>query len=60
MRTGTVQRGDQMVRTQVEFYGPADGQPIIMSHGWGNTAGIAKRQLSDVPRDCLGLARKIQ
>jgi len=34
---------------QVEFYGPADGQPIIMSHGWGPNSAVwyyAKRQLS--------------
>ncbi|NMG11916.1 alpha/beta hydrolase [Brasilonema sp. UFV-L1] len=35
---------------QVEFYGPEDGQPIIMSHGWGPNSTVwyyAKRQLSD-------------
>lgn len=52
MRTGTVQRiprPDGSV-LQVEFYGPEDGQPIIMSHGWGLNSTVwyyAKRQLSD-------------
>ncbi|HEY9829709.1 MAG TPA: alpha/beta hydrolase [Stenomitos sp.] len=35
---------------QVEFYGPEDGQPIILSHGWGPNSTVwyyAKRQLSD-------------
>jgi pimeloyl-ACP methyl ester carboxylesterase len=35
---------------QVEFYGPLDGQPIILSHGWGPNSAVwyyAKRQLSD-------------
>ena len=52
MRTGTVQRvrrPDGSV-LQVEFYGPEDGQPIIMSHGWGPNSTVwyyAKRQLTD-------------
>ena len=52
MRTGTVQRvrrPDGSV-LQVEFYGPEDGQPIILSHGWGPNSAVwyyAKRQLSD-------------
>ena len=34
----------------VEFYGPEDGQPIILCHGWGPNSTVwyyAKRQLSD-------------
>lgn len=52
MRTGTVQRiarPDGSV-LQVEFYGPEDGQPIILSHGWGPNSTVwyyAKRLLSD-------------
>lgn len=52
MRTGTVQRlprPDGSV-LQVEFYGPEDGQPIIMTHGWGPNSTVwyyAKRQLTD-------------
>jgi pimeloyl-ACP methyl ester carboxylesterase len=52
MRSKTVQRlprPDGSV-LQVEFYGPEDGQPIIMSHGWGPNSTVwyyAKRQLSD-------------
>ncbi|MBD2775848.1 alpha/beta hydrolase [Iningainema sp. BLCCT55] len=51
-RTGTMQRlprPDGSV-LQVEFYGPEDGQPIIMSHGWGPNSTVwyyAKKQLSD-------------
>ena len=52
MRTGTVQRIQRPDGSalQVEFYGPEDGQPIILSHGWGPNSTIwyyAKRQLSD-------------
>ncbi len=52
MRSNTVkrlQRPDGSV-LQVEFFGPEDGQPIILSHGWGPNSTIwyyAKRQLSD-------------
>ena len=52
MRSKTVQRlprPDGSV-LQVEFFGPEDGQPIILSHGWGPNSTIwyyAKRQLSD-------------
>lgn len=52
MRSKTVQRlprPDGSV-LQVEFFGPEDGQPIIMSHGWGPNSTVwyyAKRQLSD-------------
>ena len=52
LRTGTVQqlqRPDGSV-IHVEFYGPEDGQPIILSHGWGPNSTVwyyAKRQLSD-------------
>ena len=52
MRTGTVERiprPDGSV-LQVEFYGPEDGQPIILTHGWGPNSTVwyyAKRQLSD-------------
>lgn len=52
MRTGTVQRlprPDGSV-LQVEFYGPEDGQPLILVHGWGPNSTVwyyAKRQLSD-------------
>ncbi|MBD2043499.1 alpha/beta fold hydrolase [Microcoleus sp. FACHB-672] len=51
MRSETVkrvQRPDGSV-LQVEFYGPEDGQPIILSHGWGPNSNVwyyAKRQLS--------------
>jgi pimeloyl-ACP methyl ester carboxylesterase len=34
----------------VEFYGPEDGQPIILTHGWGPNSTVwyyAKRQLTD-------------
>ena len=52
LRTGTVQRVQRPDGTvlQVEFYGPEDGQPIILSHGWGPNSTVwyyAKRQLSD-------------
>ena len=52
MRTGTVQRVPRPDGSvlQVEFYGPEDGQPIILTHGWGPNSTIwyyAKRQLSD-------------
>jgi len=52
LRSSTVQhiaRPDGSV-LQVEFYGPEDGQPIILSHGWGPNSTVwyyAKRQLSD-------------
>lgn len=51
-RTGTVQRVPRPDGSvlQVEFYGPEDGQPIILSHGWGPNSTIwyyVKRQLSD-------------
>ncbi|MEH2459862.1 alpha/beta fold hydrolase [Nostoc sp.] len=52
MRSKTVQRlprPDGSV-LQVEFFGPEDGQPIILSHGWGPNSTVwyyAKRQLSD-------------
>ena len=51
MRTGTVQRVPRPDGSvlQVEFYGPEDGQPIILSHGWGPNSTVwyyAKRQLS--------------
>jgi len=52
LRTGTVQRiarPDGSV-VQVEFYGPEDGQPIILCHGWGPNSTVwyyVKRQLSD-------------
>lgn len=52
MRTGTVQhlkRPDGSI-LQVEFYGPEDGQPIILTHGWGPNSTVwyyAKRQLTD-------------
>lgn len=52
MRTGTIQRVPRPDGSilQVEFYGPEDGQPIIMSHGWGPNSTVwyyAKRQLTD-------------
>ncbi|WP_235018885.1 alpha/beta fold hydrolase [Tolypothrix sp. NIES-4075] len=52
MRSKTVQRLSRPDGSvlQVEFYGPEDGQPIIMSHGWGPNSTVwyyAKRQLSD-------------
>lgn len=52
MRTGTVQRVNRPDGSviQVEFYGPADGQPIILTHGWGPNSTVwyyVKRQLSD-------------
>jgi pimeloyl-ACP methyl ester carboxylesterase len=52
IRSGTVQRVPRPDGTvlQVEFYGPEDGQPIILSHGWGPNSTIwyyAKQQLSD-------------
>jgi pimeloyl-ACP methyl ester carboxylesterase len=52
MRTASVQRvlrPDGSV-LHVEFYGPEDGQPIILSHGWGPNSTVwyyAKQQLSD-------------
>ncbi|MCA1994218.1 MAG: alpha/beta hydrolase, partial [Coleofasciculus sp. S288] len=52
IRSGRVQRiprPDGSV-LQVELYGPEDGQPIILSHGWGPNSTVwyyAKRQLSD-------------
>jgi hypothetical protein len=52
MRTGTVQRLNRPDGSviQVEFYGPANGQPIILTHGWGPNSIVwyyVKRQLSD-------------
>lgn len=52
MRTGTVQRVPRPDGSvlQVEFYGPEDAQPIILTHGWGPNSTVwyyAKRQLSD-------------
>ncbi|MGB5962566.1 MAG: alpha/beta hydrolase [Coleofasciculaceae cyanobacterium] len=52
MRTGTVQRVSRPDGSvlQVEFYGPEDGQPLILVHGWGPNSTVwyyAKRQLSD-------------
>jgi pimeloyl-ACP methyl ester carboxylesterase len=52
IRSSTVQqlpRPDGSV-LHVEFYGPQDGQPIILSHGWGPNSTVwyyAKQQLSD-------------
>lgn len=66
MRSGTVQRLPQPDGSvlQVEFYGPEDGQVIIMSHGWGPNSTVwyyAKQQLSDRFRvivwDLPGLGR---
>lgn len=52
IRSSTVQRLSRPDGSvlQVEFYGPEDGQPIILSHGWGPNSTVwyyAKRQLSD-------------
>lgn len=52
MRTGTVQRLTRPDGSiiHVESYGPADGQPIILTHGWGPNSTVwyyAKRQLGD-------------
>ncbi|MBH8565485.1 alpha/beta hydrolase [Nostoc sp. CENA67] len=52
MRSKTVKRLSQPDGSvlQVEFFGPSDAQPIIMSHGWGPNSTVwyyAKRQLSD-------------
>lgn len=52
MRSKTVKRlpRDDGSVLQVEFYGPEDGQPIILSHGWGPNSTVwyyAKKQLSD-------------
>ncbi|MGL4621797.1 alpha/beta fold hydrolase [Chroococcidiopsis sp.] len=52
MRSDTVQRiprpdGSEI---QVEFYGSADAQPIILTHGWGPNSTVwyyAKRQLAN-------------
>ena len=69
MRDGTVQRVPRPDGSvlQVEFYGPEDGQPIIMTHGWGPNSTVwyyAKRQLSDRFRliiwDLPGLGRSTQ
>jgi pimeloyl-ACP methyl ester carboxylesterase len=51
-RTGTVQRLQRPDGTvlQVELYGPEDGQPIILSHGWGPNSMVwyyVKKQLGD-------------
>jgi pimeloyl-ACP methyl ester carboxylesterase len=51
-RTGSsrrVQRPDG-TELQVEFYGPPDAPPIILTHGWGTNSTewyYAKRQLTD-------------
>ena len=52
MRSNTVQRLSRPDGSvlQVEFFGPEDGQPIILSHGWGPNSTVwyyVKRQLSD-------------
>lgn len=52
MRTGTVQRVERPDGSvlQVEFYGQSDGQPIILTYGWGPNSSVlyyAKRHLSD-------------
>jgi pimeloyl-ACP methyl ester carboxylesterase len=52
MRSNTVQRLQRPDGSvlQVEFFGPEDGQPIILSHGWGPNSTVwyyVKRQLSD-------------
>ena len=69
MRTGTVQRVPRPDGSvlQVEFYGPEDGQPIILTHGWGPNSTVwyyAKRQLSDRFRvivwDLPGLGKSSQ
>lgn len=69
MRTGTVQRVPRPDGSvlQVEFYGPEDGQPIILSHGWGPNSTVwyyAKKQLSDRFRlivwDLPGLGKSSQ
>ena len=51
MRSDNVQRLSRPDGSvlQVEFFGPENGQPIILSHGWGPNSTIwyyAKRQLS--------------
>ncbi|QSJ14322.1 hypothetical protein JYQ62_20605 [Nostoc sp. UHCC 0702] len=42
MRSKTVKRLSQPDGSvlQVEFFGPSDGQPIIMSHGWGPNSTV--------------------
>lgn len=52
MRNGKVQRVKRPDGSilQVEFYGPPDGQPIILTHGWGPNSTVwyyTKRQLTD-------------
>lgn len=61
-----IQRPDGSV-LQVEFYGPEDGQAIILSHGWGPNSTVwyyAKQQLSDRFRvivwDLPGLGKSSQ
>jgi pimeloyl-ACP methyl ester carboxylesterase len=51
-REGTVQRLQRPDGTelQVEFYGPEDGPPIVMTHGWGMNSTewhYLKRELTD-------------
>jgi pimeloyl-ACP methyl ester carboxylesterase len=69
LRTGTVQRVNRPDGSvlQVEFYGPEDGQPIIMTHGWGPNSNVwyyAKQQLSNRFRvivwDLPGLGKSIK
>src|SRR6478672_1020798 len=52
MRTGTIKRLERPDGSviHVEIYGPEEGQPLILSHGWGPNSTVwyyAKRQLSD-------------
>jgi pimeloyl-ACP methyl ester carboxylesterase len=52
MRSNTVRRLSRPDGSvlQVEFFGPEDGQPIILSHGWGPNSTVwyyVKRQLSE-------------
>ncbi len=66
LRTGEVRRllrpdGSQL---QVELYGPADGPPVVLTHGWGLDSGewyYAKKRLAERHRvivwDLPGLGR---
>ncbi len=52
MRSGTAQRISRPDGSEIhiEFHGPPDAQPIIMSHGWGPNSTVwyyVKRQLSN-------------
>lgn len=52
MHSGTAQRISRPDGSEIhiEFHGPPDAQPIIMSHGWGPNSTVwyyAKRQLSN-------------